>query len=508
MKNKNSSFKKLTYKNNISKSKERGLLLTDINKFGLIQSKAKTTKKRKNINHKKYENEIDFKLINNTNSTKGLKKELLNNIDILDNNIPKQTNESMKCNSVNNLIGININVNYMDKNYSIKKLKNNFDNSYNIYNNKSKLNHKNNNSYNEINCLNNQNSSSSKNKTKLNKKNIYILNQINQDWEKIIDIIKTKKRNQIKININDKIKSEKNIRNYIGNKTNNSTDDNNIINFEKSSSCKNLHFIPNNQLNNKFKSMYQIMSKKIEQIKLKQNNYESPNKIIKIINEYFLKYSNEIENKNQKQMILYIFNSMKEIIKIKDKTIISLKKENEEMINLNKILKAKNEELIKNNKILEPKIKILSQNDIKASNKNNEEISIEDSESSSVNTEELESIRFFDKIIMKKNTFINIPELSFKKINKNKNEKNIIMPLRKNIKKRFSYQGNKNNCKKEIKKKSSNLKEKEIKKNSRNKNNDRNTQLYYMRKINEEKEKNKPDIKSFINIFEKSRNKK
>ena len=173
MKNKNSSFKKLTYKNNISKSKERGLLLTDINKFGLIQSKAKTTKKRKNINHKKYENEIDFKLINNTNSTKGLKKELLNNIDILDNNIPKQTNESMKCNSVNNLIGININVNYMDKNYSIKKLKNNFDNSYNIYNNKSKLNHKNNNSYNEINCLNNQNSSSSKNKTKLNKKNIY-----------------------------------------------------------------------------------------------------------------------------------------------------------------------------------------------------------------------------------------------------------------------------------------------------------------------------------------------
>lgn len=508
MKNKNSSFKKLTYKNNISKSKERGLLLTDINKFGLIQSKAKTTKKRKNINHKKYENEIDFKLINNTNSTKGLKKELLNNIDILDNNIPKQTNESMKCNSVNNLIGININVNYMDKNYSIKKLKNNFDNSYNIYNNKSKLNHKNNNSYNEINCLNNQNSSSSKNKTKLNKKNIYILNQINQDWEKIIDIIKTKKRNQTKININDKIKSEKNIRNYIGNKTNNSTDDNNIINFEKSSSCKNLHFIPNNQLNNKFKSMYQIMSKKIEQIKLKQNNYESPNKIIKIINEYFLKYSNEIENKNQKQMILYIFNSMKEIIKIKDKTIISLKKENEEMINLNKILKAKNEELIKNNKILEPKIKILSQNDIKASNKNNEEISIEDSESSSVNTEELESIRFFDKIIMKKNTFINIPELSFKKINKNKNEKNIIMPLRKNIKKRFSYQGNKNNCKKEIKKKSSNLKEKEIKKNSRNKNNDRNTQLYYMRKINKEKEKNKPDIKSFINIFEKSRNKK
>ena len=508
MKNKNSSFKKLTYKNNISKSKERGLLLTDINEFGLIQSKAKTTKKRKNINHKKYENEIDFKLINNTNSTKGLKKELLNNIDILDNNIPKQTNESMKCNSVNNLIGININVNYMDKNYSIKKLKNNFDNSYNIYNNKSKLNHKNNNSYNEINCLNNQNSSSSKNKTKLNKKNIYILNQINQDWEKIIDIIKTKKRNQTKININDKIKSEKNIRNYIGNKTNNSTDDNNIINFEKSSSCKNLHFIPNNQLNNKFKSMYQIMSKKIEQIKLKQNNYESPNKIIKIINEYFLKYSNEIENKNQKQMILYIFNSMKEIIKIKDKTIISLKKENEEMINLNKILKAKNEELIKNNKILEPKIKILSQNDIKASNKNNEEISIEDSESSSVNTEELESIRFFDKIIMKKNTFINIPELSFKKINKNKNEKNIIMPLRKNIKKRFSYQGNKNNCKKEIKKKSSNLKEKEIKKNSRNKNNDRNTQLYYMRKINEEKEKNKPDIKSFINIFEKSRNKK
>ena len=55
---KNSSFKKITttYKNTISKSKNTDLLLTDFNKFPLVHSKAKTTKKKTNINHQTYLN--------------------------------------------------------------------------------------------------------------------------------------------------------------------------------------------------------------------------------------------------------------------------------------------------------------------------------------------------------------------------------------------------------------------------------------------------------------------
>jgi len=270
---KNSSYKKLTstYKN-ISKSKASNLLLTDFNKFPLVHSKAKTTKKNNKINHQTYSNnsikiknndntitnnnfnylyehigkKIGYKLVNNnTNKIKrfdppfngSINNRDLKNIDILDNNMPKNANESMKCNSVNNLIGININVNYMNKNYSINKLKHNskmsnYNNSYNIYNNNSKVIHNNinninNNSFNEINSGNLPNSSSSK--TKLNKKNIFIVNPLNQDWEKIMENLKSKKRNKSKMNINENIKSEKIIQNFIeNNNINTLTEEENI----------------------------------------------------------------------------------------------------------------------------------------------------------------------------------------------------------------------------------------------------------------------------------------
>lgn len=55
----------------------------------------------------------------------------------------------------------------------------------------------NNNSFNEINSGNLPNSSSSK--TNPSKKNIFILNPINQDWEKVIDNLKSKKEINQKI---------------------------------------------------------------------------------------------------------------------------------------------------------------------------------------------------------------------------------------------------------------------------------------------------------------------
>ena len=548
---KNSSFKKLTntYKNHITKSKASGLLLTDFNKFPIVHSKAKTTKKKSNINHhnysnnslkikhKKSENDINnndltndfnyiyqnlekkvgFKLINdNIKNKKGLNKQVngnnankdIKNIDIIDNNIPKQENESMKCNSVNNLIGINISVNYMNKNYSIKNLKHNSKkaNCDNSYNNNTKINcnnniNINNNSFNEINSGNLVNSSSGKNK--LNKKNIFIVNPLNQDWGKIIDNIKSKKRNKSKINIDDNMKSEKYIQNLIeNNNINTSIDDNNISSktnhniIEKSTRRKNMNYIKKHKekkTSNKFIHLYQNMNKKINQLlKIKEGkNNDYNNILLKIIDEYFMEYNNIIEDQYQKQLISEIFHQMNNIIQSKEEQINNLKKENEEIIKLNKSLKTKNEELIKIN-----------------NNSNIKEESFVDSsnsDSSSVNTEELESIRFFDKIIMKKNSFSNIPELSFKKLNKNKNEKNIA-PKKNNIKKRHSFQGNNKN--KEIKNNKYNIKYKEVKKNIMNKNNGNIQLLFQKRKINEKNERNKPNIKSFINIFEKSRNKK
>ena len=551
MLNKNSSYKKMTstYKSNLYKSKANELLLTDFNKFPLVKSKAKTTKKQTNINHqsfsnnslkiknKKTKNDINnnditnylyehigkkmgFKLINHKSQNKNGINNIndykdIKSIDILDNNIQKNSNENMKYNSVNNLIGININVNYMNKNYSIKKhnpKKTNNDNSNN--NSKNFLNNNiNNNSFNEINNENFANNSSCK--TKLNKKNIFILNPINQDWEKIIENLKSKKRNKSKISINDNIKSEKIFQNFINNNINTSTDDinissktnNNII--EKSSSCKNINYIKTQKekkSNNKYMYLYQNMNKKIKNImeregKEKNNdNIYYDNKLNKIINEYFIEYNNSIDDQYQKKLISEIFHQLNNIIKSKDQEIIKLKKEKEEILKLNKNLKAKNEELI----------------DIKKKEKENDNLNEKEGsfnassiseDSSSVNSEELESIRFFDKIIMKKNSFSNIPELSFKKINRNKNEKNNILPQKKiNINKRHSFQGNK-----EIKNKNNkiyNKNGKEIKKNNMNKNNKNIQIIFPKRKNNEKNERNKPNIKSFINIFEKSRNKK
>ena len=113
---------------------------------------------------------------------------------------------------------------------------------------------------------------------------------------------------------------------------------------------------------------------------------------------------------------------------------------------------------------------------------------------------------------MKKHSFSNIPELSFKKLNKNINEKNNDIPIKNNnIKNKHSFQEN-NNRNKEIKNcKLSNKNYFDIKKNNinnKNKRNDNSQILFQKRKIIEKIERNKNNIKSFINIFEKSRNKK
>ena len=564
MLNKNASFKKMTntYKNSISKTKSSGLLLTDFNKYPLVHSKAKTSKKKFYINHQDYNNSLklknkrpendinndditdnvnyiyenkgdkkEFKLTNGKNQSQNGKKRInennndnknIKNVYIIDNNIQKHANELMKCNSVNNLIGININVNYMNKNYSIQKLKHNSkkincDNSCgNIPKN---INNINNNHFGQMNNENLDNFSSSK--TKLNKKDILILNPTSKDWEKILENLRTKKMKDSKLNINENLKTEKLFQNFIGNNnTSTSTDENNLYsktnnNFiGKSSSSKNINYNKTQKKKspaNKYIYLYQNMNKKINQLKLKKeknNHIDYNNNLLKILNEYFIKYSNLLEDHNQKKLIKEIFQHVNKIIKSKEEEIVNIRKKNEELLKINKSLKSKNEEIIfyRNNKN-----ELDNSNDKDGSSISNSNNNDDDDDSSSVNSEELESIRFFDKIIMKKNSFSNIPELSFKKINKNNNEKNIDIPNKNNnIIKKYSFQ-EKNNKNKGNKNWKLNNKYFEIKKkklNNRNKKNDNSQLLYQKQKIIEKIERNKANIKSFINIFEKSRNKK
>ena len=574
MLNQNSSLNKLNKKMNISKSKTNNLLLTDFNKFSLFNCNSKTSKKQLHINNKTYSNNSmknqknsnslskkinnynnvnqninNFKIKSNSSMTKKMNnnKQKLNNnnnynikekekknIDILEvNNIPKQSGKTIKCNSVNNLIGININVNYMNKNYSINKIKpssymTNINNNYNIYNNNSKHIRGNsiiknndinnniihgklfNNSFNEMN-RGNVIPQSSSGKNKINKKNIFILNPLRNDWEKIIENLKAKKISKSKI---DKKEINKNSKNQMESKnTISSTEDNNNINFsyninktnfnaqniEKSLSCKNINFIPiqktKKPLNNTnvYYSLVKNLNKKINKLK---NNDNNDNKIYEIICESLIKYSNEVEDQYQKKFILEIFYHINNVINKKDNLIINLQKEKEDIIQKNKLYKKNYENLIEQNKLLiqnsnnlqnkinelSSKLKNSSTNNIKldidnnniisSSNNNNEEtISNLNNSSSSVNSEELESIRFFDKIIMKKHSFTGVPELSFQKINNNEkiNNKENIKPYKKNIKQRYSFQENNNmnimNINKDKRKENNGIKIKEFKNN-------------------------------------------
>ena len=568
MLNNNTSLNKINKKANVSKSKANNLLLTDFNKFSLFNYNSKTTKKKIHINNKTYSNNSiknqkkknsTKKIINNYNninhklnnhkiqsnigpysSYNNNINHLMNNnnisntinnnnmkekksIEILDiNNIPKQSSKTIKCNSVNNLIGININVNYMNKNYSINKIRpnsymTNYNNNYNIYNNNSRhikgnsvnkisdINNNNihgklfNNSFNEMNKGNNNINNiphSSSGKNKINKKNIFIINPLRNDWEKIIENLKSKKLSKSKI---DKKEISKNSKNQIENKNtissieeNNNYNNNinfsyninktnfNAQNIEKSLSCKNINFIPihkakkTNNNKNVYCSLIQNMNKKINKLNKNEinDNYIN-NELFDIIRECLIKYSKEIEDQYQKQFILEIICHLNNIFNKKENILHNIEKEKEECIQKNKLYKNKYEKIIEQNNILiqknnnlqnkinelSSKLKNTSTNNIKIdidnnnvissiNNNNDESLCHSNNSSSSVNSEELESIRFFDKIIMKKHSFIGVPELSFQKLNNKEinNKKDIILPYKKNIKQRHSFQ-EKNNMK-------------------------------------------------------------
>ena len=527
----NSSLKKLDHKILITKSKTNNLLLTDFNKFSLFNCNLKANKKKFLVNNKTYSNN-SFKIQKNTNTivsqksnicainkqinskfkkssdrlTRINKKISINNhipkskkiLDIFEINNMSKHNRSLKCNSVNNLIGINISVNYMNKNYSINKIKPNSymsnDNNYNIYNNNTKcfknyneINKNNdfpnnnlyntkyvNESFNDVTKTNNIPYSTS-GKNKINKKNIFRITRIRNNFEKMKENLKRRKLSNSKIDRKEFNNISKNQNILDNKKTINSSEDNNISyntnktyiddkNMEKSSSCRYIK-IPVKKIKttkNIFNSLLNDMNRKINKY-LKQK--VDIDKLFEIIIEYYVKYTNEIEEQHQKKFAMEIFYHLNQLINEKENQLINIRKQNEDLVHKNKIYKKDNENLmeqynllIQKNNALENKVKELSSklkntstenikiNEDNSENINKDETIVSHKSSSSVNSEELESIRFFDKIIMKKHSFMNIPELSFQKIHINNNKKFDKLPKKKTgIKQRYSFQGNNSN---------------------------------------------------------------
>ena len=515
----NTSLKKMNPKMQFQKSKTNKLLLTDFNKFSLFNYSLKQSKKKLNITNQTNTNNSlkNQKNINTSNNNTNIKNNYLNNISYNNNNdftIKNQkkisstsknelkqilynnnnNNKSIKYNSVNNLIGINISVNYLNKNYALNKVKQpNFCTSiYSNYSSKnlknSKNQKKNNNindnnyskyvseSFNEINRGNNSYFNSS-GKNRINKKKKFIMNPTQNDFQNIIDNLKYKSINKNNNNSVNKMQNQIEIKNTISSTDENNNNNNNKIYFNsphkivgigKSYSCKHMN---NNSTNNNdyiyhnhryknpgnkniYKVLMNFLDKKISKLKdniINNNNnnkeYTDDDKLYDIINEFFIKYCNALDDQFQKELIVNIFYLINNIINRRDKQILILKKEKENLIEKNNIYAQNNEELIEQNNALinkcnnmQNKIEELKSEidmyksdfinkkkenklnlDIKLDNNNissdnNEENSQNHSSSSYVNTEELESIRFFDKIEMKKHSFMNIPELSFQKI--------------------------------------------------------------------------------------------
>ena len=387
----------------------------------------------------------------------------------------------------------------MNKNYAVNKIKPNFYmpnySTKNIQNNNCKINNNinvNDNFYNKFisesfNEINKGNISfhNSSRKNKINKKKKFIINPLQSEYQKIFENLKYYKEinsTKNKNNNSNKKKFQLEIKNSINciydnnnlsdniNKTNYNKQ-RKIIEIGKSLSCKNMNICNDKNTKNIYKILIQSLDEKINKLKNDNNNFDEDN-LYDIINEFFIKYCNVLDDQSQKQLIINIFYQMNDIINKKEKKIILIQKEKEKLIQNYNNIKNNYDELIKENNSLINKFNILqkkldglnSEGKIYSNGQKNKEKenSINEfdspalSSSSYVNTEELESIRFFDKIKMKKHSFSNIPELSFQKLKIDK-IKNDVKPNKKKRNK-FSFQEN-NKFMKKIKNNKSNSKE-------------------------------------------------
>jgi len=189
------------------------------------------------------------------------------------------------------------------------------------------------------------------------------------------------------------------------------------------------------------------------------DNIKKNELIIDIIQNSFFKFIALLKSQKEKEVALEIIKKLDEFLKKQDNAVNkiikknddlnerikdykevqkSYQKENMELIDKIEMQQKKIEEMeeeIKNNELKnkESKINLLEngcQDESKIYDKDNGDNYDKSEEESSVNSEELESIRFFDKIIMKKHSFskANIPELEIKQIKLNSELENKQIP--------------------------------------------------------------------------------
>jgi hypothetical protein len=201
-----------------------------------------------------------------------------------------------------------------------------------------------------------------------------------------------------------------------------------ISSDEKSNRNKQILFLGSNQgKNSENNKLYEIFIKTMNDNILKvQNNEKNNSKINSKIHDIIQQTLNDFANvlqSNEKNVILNILFQFNKLIQYKNEEIKEVKNEYKELENKYMKIQQKNSLIQNENNQLRKKLELIlekinsncdSESLVEINSNALKTKSFEKSESS-LNMEDLESIRFFDKIIMRRNSFSNskIPTLNF-----------------------------------------------------------------------------------------------
>ena len=210
----------------------------------------------------------------------------------------------------------------------------------------------------------------------------------------------------------------------------------------KSNSCKNFTNNTYKEINVTNKINFIILKNKlndnIKKIKANEKNINIINsRIYDIIQIYFAHFANLLQH-NEKEVALNLLFHINEIILFKNEEILKLKKLNKELEKKYNDVKTNNNSFINENIELRNKLESVIEkfnnslntnfSKFESNNKQSQNKSVDEKDTeSSVNIDDLESIRFFDKIYMKRNSFSNsnIPNLNLNFSIPNKKQKPI-----------------------------------------------------------------------------------
>ena len=326
-------------------------------------------------------------------------------------------NKKENSNHFNNSIDINISVNYRNKNLSNQNRTKDYNkielnkklSSYSLEQSKNKRNK--NNSMNDINndshFIQNNLNISLTNLSSPKTNNSYYINPI---------FIHGKKLNEEKIK---KLYSK----NKIYSPSYLTKNNNNILIKNKK------EFIPINKKNENeniksYNLLIKTMNDDISKLKKEEKNNSKLNmKIYHIIQNSFQQFANFLQSNNEKEVALNILKEYNKLILNKNLEVEKIKKEYQNLEKKYKELQEKNNSFQNENIQLKKKLEMI----LERINNNYDSISSEeilndnlktnsiDITKSSINNDDLDSIRFFDKINMKRNSFSNtkIPTLNF-----------------------------------------------------------------------------------------------